>query len=303
MNPILAVGSVAFDSIQTKWGKAENIVGGSLSYFTSAAGLFTEVYPVCIVGEDFPDPLETWGKNRKINLKFFVRTPGKTFRWSGIYHEDMDYRETVLTDLGVFAQFKPIVDSKWAALPFLFLGNISPLLQLSVLKQVDQNVFSAMDTMNFWIDGNPSQVYQVLSEINLMMINNEELYQLTNEQEEQAALDKIFSQGCKLVIVKKGKGGAELHSPENCYKVGIYSVLKVVDTTGAGDSFAGGVLGYLAEKCENSSQVKWDILCRAMCFGTATASLSVESFGIDRLSAATREEVDLRAEKIFNESS
>ncbi len=287
---VLAVGSVAFDSVETKWGRVDDVLGGSLSYFVAAAGLFSKIYPVCVVGEDFPSPQETWGNSRKIDLSHFKVVKGKTFRWKGKYHEDMDLRETLLTDLGVFASFNPVIKPSVRNIPYVFLGNISPSLQLQILSQLGGKNFIVMDTMNYWIERNYSDVLEVVKNIDLLMINNEELLQLTKTNDERAALDKFFSFGAKYIVLKKGKIGASLHSKDRSTSVGVYEVEKVIDTTGAGDSFAGGYLGYISERDE----VSWQDLEKALCYGSAAASFAIESFSFISLKKATREDIEVR---------
>jgi len=296
MSKILAVGSVAFDTIETKFGKVENTVGGSLSYFSSAAALFSEVYPVCVVGLDFPDPMKVWGNNRNLNLKFYKKVKGDTFRWGGKYHEDMDYRETLFTELGVFETFNPKIDMT-DNIRYIFLGNIAPNLQLSLLDQLTGDHFISMDTMNFWIEGNYELVKKAVSRVDLLIINNEEIFQLTKNNDEEKAVMEIFSWGCKNLIIKRGKKGSTLFSKEIKINIGINRIDKVVDTTGAGDTFAGGLMGYLAYSTP-SVNPSIDDIGTALKYGTAAASFAIEDFGLNRLSKINREDIEERVKKL-----
>lgn len=296
MNKILAVGSVAFDSIETKYGKIENTVGGSLSYFTSAAGLFSEIYPVCVVGLDFPDPKKVWGDNRNINLKFYKKVEGKTFRWGGKYHEDMDYRETLFTELGVFETFNPKIELS-ENIRYVFLGNIAPQLQLSLLDQLTGDHFISMDTMNFWIDGNYELVKKAVSRVDLLIINNEEIFDLSKKKDEESAIKEIFSWGCKALVIKRGKNGSTLISKDKNITIGVNKVDKVVDTTGAGDTFAGGFMGYLAQYSPQKNP-SFDELSTALKYGTAAASFAIEDFGLAKLSKIYRKDIEERVKKL-----
>ncbi|MBN1150122.1 sugar kinase [candidate division WOR-3 bacterium] len=301
MNEILAVGSVALDTIENSKGKFKDIPGGSLSYFVSSAALYVKVIPLGIVGDDFPPFSEAWGGGRKIDGSNFSIARGRTFRWWGKYDEDLDFRQTLYTDLGVFENFKPLLTSSAKKAPYVFLGNISPELQLEVISQTNKTSFKALDTMNYWIDGFRDALMEAVSKVDLLIINDQELVHLTGKQSEISALMDLFDIGLKYVVLKRGKHGALVFSKENFKNCGIYEHAQVVDTTGAGDCFAGGLMGYLASttiRCEIDTPVGWKNMKSSLKRGAAAASFAIEGFGLSSLIKAKKKDIEARTREI-----
>lgn len=301
MNEILAVGSVALDTIENDRGRVENIPGGSLSYFLSAAALYKKVIPVGVVGFDFPTLTEAWGEGRKIDTSNFLTENGRTFRWGGKYSEDLDFRQTLFTELGVFGDFKPKLSGAAKKAKYVFLGNISPELQLSVIDQADDRSFKALDTMNYWIDGFYETLIEAISKIDLLFINDQELLHLAGKNSETGSLLELFGLGLKYLVLKKGKNGAFIFSKNKYGYSGIYKASIAIDTTGAGDSFAGGFMGHLASTT-NSTDVNtaagWKNLKSSLARGAAAASFAIEDFGLTRLIGAGKRDLEKRARDI-----
>ena len=285
----LILGSVALDTIETKYGKAENLLGGSATYATIAAGLYGDAIPVGIVGDDFPkDGLDIFEKFSK-NLKDLDQQPGGTFKWGGKYHENGDDRDTLFTDLGVFENFNPSIHTSNKNASWLFLANIHPSLQLSVLEQCTNAPLVVTDTMNLWIDSTSEELKKIISKTNILLINESELHLLTKEQNVDKSIKEVLSMGPEKVIVKFGSKGAKCFSENENIAVGVYPVRKVIDPTGAGDVFGGGFISGLVD----GLSVK-----EAMLRGSALASFCIEDFGVKKLLNVSVNEVDNRIQLI-----
>jgi sugar/nucleoside kinase (ribokinase family) len=287
---LVVVGSVAFDSIETRGVKKTQELGGSASFFSTAASYFSPVKLVAVVGDDFPEEHLAFFKSRGVALDGLERRRGKTFHWSGRYSDDLSSRTTLATDLNVFADFRPQLPDDWRAAELLFLGNIHPTLQLDVLEQVKQPKLVAMDTMNFWISSEPSALKKVLAKIDLLVINDEEARQLTEQHNLPRAARAIRAMGPKTVIVKRGDSGALLFHDHGVFAAPAYPLEEVVDPTGAGDTFAGGFMGYLARARDLGPQT----VRRAMIYGSVMASFCVEAFSLDRMRNLTQGEIEGR---------
>ena len=285
----LILGSVALDTIETKYGKAENLLGGSATYATIAAGLYGDAIPVGIVGDDFPkDGLDIFEKFSK-NLKDLDQQPGGTFKWGGKYHENGDDRDTLFTDLGVFENFNPSIHTSNKNASWLFLANIHPSLQLSVLEQCTNSPLVVTDTMNLWIDSTPKELRKIISKTNILLINESELHLLTKEQNVDKSIKEVLSMGPEKVIVKFGSKGAKCFSENENIAVGVYPVKKVIDPTGAGDVFGGGFISGLVDGLS---------IKEAMLRGSALASFCIEDFGVKKLLNVSVNEVDNRIQLI-----
>ena len=285
----LILGSVALDTIETKYGKAENLLGGSATYATIAAGLYGDAIPVGIVGDDFPkDGLDIFEKFSK-NLKDLDQQPGGTFKWGGKYHENGDDRDTLFTDLGVFENFNPSIHTSNKNASWLFLANIHPSLQLSVLEQCTNAPLVVTDTMNLWIDSTPRELKKIISKTNILLINESELHLLTKEQNVDKSIKEVLSMGPEKVIVKFGSKGAKCFSENENIAVGVYPVKKVIDPTGAGDVFGGGFISGLVDGLS---------IKEAMLRGSALASFCIEDFGVKKLLNVSVNEVDNRIQLI-----
>jgi sugar/nucleoside kinase (ribokinase family) len=291
---LLVVGSVAFDAIETPFGKRDRTLGGAASYFALAASHFTQVRLVGVVGDDFSAQDESAFKGRKIDLAGLERAPGKTFFWSGRYSKNLNERTTLATDLNVFADFNPKLPPSYVDSPFIFLANIHPRLQRSVLQQVRvKPKLVALDTMNYWIERTPQELAETLKHTHLLMINDDETRQLTGEHNLLRAAKHIFQLGPKTLVIKRGEHGALMVHHRFIFSVPAYPLEEVHDPTGAGDSFAGGFMGYLA----GAGKVTDATLRAAMVYGSVMGSFTVEKFGVDRLQTAKRGEIQARAKK------
>jgi len=285
----LILGSVALDTIETKYGKAENLLGGSATYATIAAGLYGDAIPVGIVGNDFPkDGLDIFEKFSK-NLKDLDQQPGGTFKWGGKYHDNGDDRDTLFTDLGVFENFNPSIHTSNKNASWLFLANIHPSLQLSVLEQCTNAPLVVIDTMNLWIDSTPKELRKIISKTNILLIDESELHLLTKEQNIDKSIKEVLSMGPEKVIVKFGSKGAKCFSENENIAVGVYPVKKVIDPTGAGDVFGGGFISGLVDGLS---------IKEAMLRGSALASFCIEDFGVKKLLNVSVNEVDNRIQLI-----
>jgi sugar/nucleoside kinase (ribokinase family) len=291
---LLVVGSTALDTVKTPYGEVHDALGGSAFYFSAAASYFTQVKIVGIVGDDFPMNQLDFLIERGVDLSGLEVVKGKTFRWGGVYHENMNHRDTLFTHLNVFETFAPKLPSQYQDVPFLFLANIHPELQLSVLAQVKKPKLVVLDTMNLWIDIALPALKEVLSKVDIVILNDQEARQLTGEINLIKAAKLVIEMGPKTVIVKKGEHGAFVISDKDIFAVPAYPLESLFDPTGAGDSFAGGMMGYLA-KCDDISP---QTLRKAIVYGTVTASFSVEQFSIQRLQDLTHNEIDSRYHKL-----
>jgi sugar/nucleoside kinase (ribokinase family) len=284
---LLVVGSVALDSVETPFGKVQDAVGGSATFFTAAASLFCDVQLVGVVGNDYPMQDLAFLRDRGVDMTGLARAEGESFRWSGVYSFDLNSRETLETRLGVFADFKPEIPASFRTAEWLFLGNIDPELQIDVLNQVERPKLVACDTMNFWIEGKNAALLELLSRVDLLMVNDAEARQLSGEHNLLKAARWIQRQGPSMVVVKKGEHGAILFAREFTFFAPGYPLEEIYDPTGAGDAFAGGFIGYLAHAGVLDAQH----LRRAMIYGSAMGSFAVERFGVSRFIDLDREQV------------
>ncbi|MGA9882564.1 MAG: PfkB family carbohydrate kinase [Candidatus Acidiferrales bacterium] len=291
---LLVVGSVAFDAIETPFGKVDRTLGGAASYFALAASHFVPVRIVAIVGEDFGDKERAVFKGRKIDLSGVEHAAGKSFFWSGRYSQNMNERTTLATELNVFADFKPTLPDTYLDTKYVFLGNIQPDLQRSVLKQLNGKPrIVGLDTMNYWIEGSNAQLRETLKHVDILTINDDETRQLTGEHNLFRASRQVFKLGPKILIIKRGEHGALMVHPKFIFSVPAFPLEEVHDPTGAGDTFAGGFMGYLAKAGNTSEQS----LRRAMVYGSVLASFTVEKFGVERLAKVTPKEINVRVRK------
>jgi sugar/nucleoside kinase (ribokinase family) len=288
---ILVVGSVAFDSLQTPFGKAERCIGGSATYFSVAASFFTEVDLVAVVGEDFTDEHAAVFAGRNINLDGLQRIKGaKTFYWSGEYGYDLNVAKTRETQLNVFADFKPHLNHHQKKADVLFLANIHPELQMEVLHQTERPRLVALDTMNLWIETKRDALAHAFSQVDLVIINEAEVRQFTKEANLVKASRQILAMGPKTLVVKRGEYGVLMITEDAIFAAPAYPLENVFDPTGAGDTFAGGFLGYLASRREVHDRE----LRRAIIFGSVLASFTVEKFSLDRLREISLREIHER---------
>ena len=291
-HPVLTVGSVAFDSIRTPFGEVSRVVGGAATYFSIAASFFSEVRLVAVVGEDFGERhMQVFG-DRRIDLEGLQRVPGDTFRWKGEYKLDLNARETIYTHLNVFQDFSPRVPERFRSTPIVFLANIHPALQMEVLDQIEAPRFVALDTMNYWIDGTPAELERVLQRVDAVVINDEEARQLSGKANLVQAAREIREMGPERVVIKRGEHGVLLTRGDGFFAAPGLPLEEVCDPTGAGDTFAGGFIGYLTAAGDLSD----DAVTRAAICGSALASLSVEDFGLSRLLSLTDEDIRSRFE-------
>jgi len=281
---LLVVGSVAFDAVETPHGKVDRMLGGAATYFAVAASFFTHVNLVGIVGTDFTAKDEAIFKGRRIDTLGLERADGKTFFWAGKYSENMNERTTLATDLNVFADFKPHLPLAYQSSEHIFLANIDPTLQRSVLHQVKKRPkVVALDTMNYWIERTPKELRETLRHTDILVINDSETRQLSNEHNLLLAARHIFTLGPKALVIKRGEN--------RTFNVPAFPLEQVHDPTGAGDTFAGGFMGYLASvRSANDAELR-----RAMVYGSVMGSFTVEKFGLDRLRTLKRSEITARA--------
>jgi sugar/nucleoside kinase (ribokinase family) len=290
MNPILAVGSVAFDSVKTPFGEVSRVIGGAATYFSVAASFFTTIRIVAVVGDDFgPDEMRIFD-GRPIDLAGLQRVPGETFRWKGEYSFDLNNRETIYTHLNVFQDFRPQLPDGYRATPYVFLGNIHPALQLEVLDQVESPQLVAADTMNYWIERTPDDLRAVLRRLDVLIINDAEARELSGEPNLVKAARAVLSMGPKLLVIKRGEYGVLMTREHGFFAAPAMPLEEVFDPTGAGDAFAGGFLGYVAS-CGELSEAT---LARAIIYGSTLASFAVEDFSLNRLLRLTPDDVSAR---------
>ncbi|MFV1987409.1 MAG: PfkB family carbohydrate kinase [Gemmatimonadota bacterium] len=276
---ILVVGSVALDEIATPFDSVQEVIGGAAVYFAAAASVLAPVQLVGVIGDDYPTSQLDFLRERGVDLGGLEQRPGKSFRWGGRYHYDMNTRDTTHTELGVFAEFSPDLPPHFRSASWVFLGNIDPSLQLSVLDQIESPTLVACDTMNYWIDGTLDTLLEVISRIDMIMLNDEEARQLSGEANLARAARWIQRRGPRHVVIKKGEHGAMLFSDDLIFFAPGYPLEEVRDPTGAGDAFAGGVFGYLA----GAGRIDVDDLKRAIVYGCALGSFACEEFGTARL--------------------
>ena len=294
---VLVVGSVALDSVETPFGKADNVLGGSGTFFSASASHMAPVQLVGIIGSDYPiDTLKQAFSSRPIDISGLEQGEGASFRWRGRYRHDLNAAETLETHLGVFSNFSPKIPEKFRSAPFVFLGNIDPRLQLDVLTQVAKPKLVACDTMNFWIESRRPDLLKLLQRVDLITLNDAEARQLSEEFNLVKAAKWIMERGPKLVIIKKGEHGAFMFTPTSVFFAPAYPLESVFDPTGAGDSFAGGFMGYLARSGDLSEKS----LRRAVVHGSAMGSFAVEKFSVDRLIEITQADIRKRVAEFYS---
>ena len=287
---IVVVGSVALDSIETPSGRVAEVLGGSAAYFAVAASYFAPVNVVAVVGEDFPEEAKATLISPTINLDGLEVHPGRTFRWTGRYHKNLNMRDTLDLQMNVVADFAPQLPEHYRQTPFVFLGNIDPGLQSRVLDQLAQPRLIGCDTISHWIENERPALEAVLKRVDVLIINNEEAQMISGEHNVVRAARQILTMGPKMLLVKRGEYGVLLFSPQSVFAVPAYPLEEVSDPTGAGDSFAGGFLGYLAE----SNDVSEAGLRKAIVYGSVVASFTVEDFSLRRLQSLTRDDIEQR---------
>jgi sugar/nucleoside kinase (ribokinase family) len=298
---LLVVGTVAFDAIETPFGKTDKIIGGAATYIGLSASNFTnKINLVSVVGEDFPQQAIQMMKNHNINTEGLqIIKNGKTFFWAGKYHNDMNTRDTLITELNVLDDFNPVVPKSYQDCEFLMLGNLTPFVQMEVIRQLPKRPkLIVMDTMNFWMDTALEDLKKVLSMIDVLTINDEEARQLSGKYSLVKASKKILEMGPKYLIIKKGEHGALLFNNKHVFFAPALPLEEVFDPTGAGDTFAGGFIGYLA----STRDISFDNMKRAIIYGSAMASFTVEKFGIERLLELNKQQIQERI-KLFIELS
>ncbi len=300
---IIAVGSVAFDTIASPSGKVEDVLGGAATYFALAASYFTPVRVVAVVGEDFTAEHENVLKKRGVDTRGIEHSKGKTFRWGGQYHDNLNEAKTDFTELNVFEQFQPRIPAEYQDSKFLFLANIHPDLQAAVRRSMKGVYLTGGDTMNYWINGTRKELIETLKLVDVLLINDTEAKALGGDTNLPRAALKVLALGPKALVIKHGEYGATIFFREGAFGVGRHPfrapalpIEEVKDPTGAGDSFAGGFMGYIASQGE----VNREVLKRALFYGGVMGSFAVERFGTERLQSLTREEIDARFQ-IFRE--
>jgi sugar/nucleoside kinase (ribokinase family) len=287
---LVIVGSLAFDTLETPYGRKERIVGGSSTYCALAASFFTRPGIVSVIGEDFPEETIDFFKQRKIDLQGVVKKAGPTFHWEARYGIDPNQRTTIKTELNVFENFKPILPSEYKRAAILFLGNIDPDQQDDILAQAEHPKLVAMDTINLWINTKPESVLKVLEKVDLFFANEEEIKLLTKQANLTKAGKMLLEKGPAIIVMKKGEHGAIVLGQELVFGVLAHPCEEVVDPTGAGDCFAGGFLGYL-DKVKSFDQ---EVIRKAAVYGSVMASFVIEDFGIERLKSLSPPEIDDR---------
>lgn len=287
---LLVVGSVALDTVETPFGRAEDALGGSATFFSAAASSFCPVQLVGVIGDDFPADALDFLAERDVDLSGLERAAGESFRWSGVYSFDLNSRDTLDTRLGVFADFNPRIPASFRSTEWVFLGNIDPVLQLAVLDQIERPKLVACDTMNFWIQGKRDELLQLLGRVDLLMVNDAEARELSGDHNLARAARWIQEQGPQYIIIKKGEHGAILFTPDSIFFAPGFPLEEVFDPTGAGDAFAGGLMGYLAQ----CGQLSDAAMRRAVIYGSAMGSFAVERFSVERFKDLAPEEIEAR---------
>lgn len=294
---LLVVGSVALDTVEAPQGIVHDALGGSATFFSYAASYFTPVQLIAIVGEDFPAPHRELLEKRGVDTSgLVVKKDGKTFRWRGKYHEDMNTRDTLELHLNVFTEFEPKLSQAHATTPYIFLANIAPAIQLEVLRQSKGKKFAVADTMDFWIETARDDLYKLLKEVDGLVLNDDEARKLTDESNLVRAGYKVLDLGPRFVIIKKGEHGAIWMSATDSFVLPAFPLGDVVDPTGAGDSFAGAFMGYLA----SADRTDLDAMKRAMAYATVVASFNVEDFSLRRFQRTDLNEIEARLQKYRN---
>lgn len=299
---LLTIGSVAFDAIETPFGKTDKIIGGAATYIALAASFYEKNQRiVAVVGDDFPEEMLNTLRSRNVDLEGLqIKEGEKSFFWSGRYHNDMNSRDTLVTELNVLGTFDPIIPASYQGTEFIMLGNLSPQVQSTVIDRMETRPkFVAMDTMNFWMDIALDDLKKTISKVDLLIVNDEEARQLSGEYSLLKASKIIREMGCKYLIIKKGEHGALLFHDENVFYAPALPLEEVFDPTGAGDTFAGGFMGYLS----STGDTGFDNMKRAVIVGSALASFCCEKFGTERLMNLTQNEIDQRINEFVALSS
>jgi sugar/nucleoside kinase (ribokinase family) len=287
---LLVIGSLGLDTVETPFGAVENVIGGTAVYCSVAASYFTTVRLVGVVGKDFPQLDIAFLRGRGVDLDGLEIKPGKSFSWGGRYGYDLNSRDTLFTHLNVFEAFNPRLPEKYRDTPFVFLGNIGPELQLSVLEQIKRPQLVALDTMNYWIERTPAELARVLKRVDVLLINDSEMRELAGEYNLVKAARRIREMGPKVIIIKKGEHGAVMITGEHFFWAPAYPLENVFDPTGAGDTFAGGFMGYITKV----GTLDESILRQAVIYGSTFASFVVEDFSIGRIRNLREEEIRQR---------
>lgn len=290
MGKLLVVGSVALDTVKTPFGEGTEVLGGSATYFATSASFFTSVALIAVVGDDFPPQHVTFLKSRGIDLTGLDRRPGATFRWKGEYSHQLNEAHTLDTKLNVFETFRPKIPEAYRSPDVLFLGNIDPELQLDVLQKVERPSLVACDTMNFWINGKRDALWKVLEKVDALIINDGEARALGQDSNLVKVARLILSRGPKHLIIKRGEYGVLMFNEKQVFGAPAFPLEDVRDPTGAGDTFAGGFLGYLAATGNRSPEA----MKQAIIFGSVMASFTVEAFSLDRLRILDYKEIQAR---------
>ncbi|MHB9133917.1 MAG: PfkB family carbohydrate kinase [Armatimonadota bacterium] len=288
--PLLVVGSIGLDTVETPFGVVRDVLGGAASYASTAAALFSEVRIVGVVGEDFPPEHVQFFTNRQIDIDGLQCLPGATFRWNGYYEYDMNQAHTLATHLNVFENFRPAIPETHRATPYVFLANIDPELQLTVLAQIDKPAFVMADTMNFWINGKREHVLEVIKRVDAVTMNDAEARQLCDTASLVNAGRQLLAMGPRVVIIKKGEHGALMFTEHEYFVAPSFPLEEVRDPTGAGDTFAGGIMGFLAFTDDTSAAN----IRKAIIYGSVLASYTVEDFSLSRLAVLEPGEVMVR---------
>ncbi len=288
---VLVVGSIALDTLTTPAGKAEDTLGGSAVYFGLAAGQLSRVRIVGVVGPDFPSTERDFLKQRNVDIQGLTIGRGPTFRWEGVYGPDFGDARTIRTELGVFASFEPVLPEEYRKTPYVFLANIDPDLQLKVLEQVENPTWIAMDTMNLWIEHKKEVVLQVIKKIDLLFVNASEARQISGSSDLFRAGRYMLKRGPRFVVIKLGASGVMVFGGPQPFLLPACPVKKVVDPTGAGDSFAAGMLGFLAGV---GGELTFKNITRGLCYGAVTASFAISGFGVEALRNLSKSEIDER---------
>ncbi|MCK9603598.1 MAG: PfkB family carbohydrate kinase [Candidatus Omnitrophica bacterium] len=290
---ILVLGTVALDTVKTPFGRRKRILGGSAAHFSMVARLFTDVHLVGVVGKNFPKIHVDFLKKKKIVLDSLISSAGKTFEWEGEYKGDLNTAVTLRTELGVLATFKPVISNKQRKIKHVFLANVDPDIQNYFLSKVDSPQLVGLDSMNFWIEHKRSSLLRLLKKVDIYVANDQEARHLSGEHSLINAAKYLHSRGPKMILIKKGEHGAFLFSDKFIFSLPAYPIHRVIDPTGAGDTFAGGFMGYLAR----AKKITAEKLKKAVAYGVIAASFNVEAFGVERTHSLKIEDLDYRLKK------